>query len=386
MSISKPERIILGTRRSALARKQTDIVEDTLQAVFPSLHVQIRESDPLGDRDKTTALYELNNKNLWTGELEDLLEVGEVDAIVHSLKGISLSALLPNRPTKPPSDMPTTLPPGLILGAILKRDSPLDALCMKNAHSLPSPSTPTADDLLSALPPGSLIGTSSLRRTAQLRRNYPHLRFAICRGNVPTRLAKLNTPAEYPGTPDFAALILAAAGLRRLGLEDRISAYLDGSVSGGRCLGAVGQGAIGVEVREGDERVMRWVERLNDGPTRRACLAERSLMRTLEGGCSVPIGVQTRWKGESVLELEGIVVSVDGSEAVEAAADMNVSSDEDAEELGRRVAKALVEKGAGKILDVINEDRRKQQEAARAKIGDAQKYVEQQAQSEASVG
>jgi hydroxymethylbilane synthase len=281
--------------------------------------------------------------------------------------------------------MPTTLPHGLTLGAIVKRDSSLDALCLKNASSNPS-SSKTAHDLLSSLPPGSLIGTSALRRTAQLRKNYPHLHFAICRGNVPTRLAKLNTPASYPGTPDFAALILAAAGLRRLGLDAHISAYMDGSVEGGRCLGAVGQGAIGVEVREGDERVMKWVEKLNDRPTRLACLAERSLMRTLEGGCSVPIGVQSTWKGEGMLELEGIVVSIDGREAVEAVADMNVSGDEEAEELGRRVAKALVEKGAGRILDVINEDRRKQQEAAEAKIGDPKKYVEKQAQNEASVG
>jgi hydroxymethylbilane synthase len=272
--------------------------------------------------------------------------------------------------------MPTTLPPGLTIGAILKRDSPLDALCIKFPQT--STSYTSAHALLSSLPPNALIGTSSLRRTAQLRRKYPQLLFDICRGNLPTRLAKLDNPKSFDNCPEFTALILAAAGLRRIGLENRITTYLDGSVEGGSCLYAVGQGAIGVEIRANDERVRGLIDPVNDRDTRWACMAERSLMRALEGGCSVPIGVESTWSEGGLLKLKGIVVSIDGSEAVDTEGAAVISSDEQAEELGKKIAKALVEKGANKILDVIIEERKKQQEETLARIGDPKAYIEQQ--------
>lgn len=247
--------------------------------------------------------------------------------------------------------MPTQLPPTLTLGCTPPRANPHDALVL-------SPSTIAAGHTsLHTLPAGSTIGTSSLRRVAQLKRSYPHLSFADCRGNVPTRLAKL----DAEGGP-FAALILAAAGLERLELGDRITKALNWKDDG--VMYAVGQGAIGVEVREGDEEVAELMEGVNHECTYRACLAERSLMRTLEGGCSVPIGVETEWVrkehgdgGVGKLLMRGIVVSLDGSESVVAEITKTVRSREDVDDFGREMAKELVDQGAEKILQEINLDR-----------------------------
>src|SRR5579862_3460460 len=201
--------------------------------------------------------------------------------------------------------MPTQLPSSCAIGAILTREDPRDALVLKS--SLQATYT-----TLASLPAGSTIGTSSVRRAAQIARKYPHLRFADVRGNVGTRLAKLDAEDGV-----YTALVLAAAGLKRLGLGGRISQNLDAE-SGG-LLHAVGQGALGVEIREKDRRVRRLLEPLEDEATTRACLAERALMRTLEGGCSVPIGVETSWIGEDsqTLRMHAVVASLDGSEAVE---------------------------------------------------------------------
>lgn len=238
----------------------------------------------------------------------------------------------------PGADMPTQLPLHCTIGAILPREDPRDALVMKAL----SPHT-----TLATLPAGSTIGTSSVRRSAQLARNHPHLTFQDVRGNVGTRLAKLDD-SESP----YAALILASAGLIRLGLSDRVTAPLESPV----LLHAVGQGALGVEVREGDGEVDVLLAPLRDVKTALACRAERSLMRTLEGGCSVPIGVETAWEGQ-VLKMKSIVVSLDGAEAVEFEGDMEVTEEEGAEEMGRVVARGLVEKGAEEILKKINLNR-----------------------------
>lgn len=317
--------------------------------------------DPLGDRDKTTALYAFNSsagKSLWTSELEGLLEKGELDLIVHSLK-----------------DMPTTLPKGLCLGAVVGRVEARDAIVLRRTPGEESKATEgigkkrSADEILRSLPEGSIIGTSSLRRTAQLKRRYKHLVFRDVRGNVPTRLRKLDhaeRPDGFRDTdderqdgedgdegPKYAALILAAAGLIRLGLAERIDAYLS-SVDGG-VLYAVGQGALGVEIKEGDRKVEGLLEGLSDEKTFQACLAERSVMRTLEGGCSVPIGVETEWSTENAEELrmKAVVVSLEGSEAVETDERSGVKTRAEAEEFGKLVAKVLIEKGAGKILETI---------------------------------
>jgi hydroxymethylbilane synthase len=269
------------------------------------------------------------------------------------------------------TDMPTTLPPGLILGAVLEREDPRDALVLR-PNSPYTSAARSATEILNSLPKDSLIGTSSLRRTAQLKRLYPHLQFASVRGNVPTRVQKLDDPAAFPDqiVPNYTALVLAAAGLIRLGLGARISAFLSSRNGEGGVLHAVGQGAVGVETRAGDESIARILGDLCHPHTWWACLAERALMRALEGGCSVPIGVETEWVDDGteaqragLLRLRGIVVSLDGDEAVEAQEAVSVSTDEEAEALGRKVADGLVEKGADRILAAINRGREKEQEA-----------------------
>jgi hydroxymethylbilane synthase len=251
------------------------------------------------------------------------------------------------------------------IGAILPREDPRDALCLSPSFSsLPASTSGSAHEILSSLPAGSLIGTSSLRRQAQLKRAHPHLTFADCRGNVPTRLRKLDDPQSFltpaeggqaQEVPAYAALILAAAGLLRLDLGHRITAYL--SKEQGGVMHAVGQGAIGVEIREDDKKTAELLSTLSCWKTERACIAERSLMRTLEGGCSVPIGVETEWIREDELLMRGIVVSIDGSEAVEAEEIAMVKTREEADAFGREVARMLVERGAEKILRNITLNR-----------------------------
>ncbi|KAL2357607.1 porphobilinogen deaminase, dipyromethane cofactor binding domain-containing protein [Cryomyces antarcticus] len=332
--------INIGTRRSLLARIQTGIVEKALKKAHPERRYEIHAMSTMGDKNQVTPLHDFGAKALWTHELEALLLEGKLDLVVHSLK-----------------DMPTQLPPSLTIGSIFAREDPRDALVV-------SPSLASTHRTLASLPAGSIIGTSSVRRSAQLKRLYPHLRFADVRGNVGTRLAKLDSPP--PEGPHYAALILAAAGLLRLGLGERITALL--SKRDGGMLHAVGQGALGIEIREADDETRRILAKVGDERTARACLAERSLMRTLEGGCSVPIGVETEWvrRDENEnddaplthdLTMRAIVVSLDGSEAVEAELTRPVASREAADELGWAVAAALVDRGAGRILQAINLNR-----------------------------
>ncbi|KAI9766313.1 MAG: porphobilinogen deaminase [Geoglossum simile] len=318
--------IHIGSRKSVLALIQTQIVHDALQAAWPELKYEIHAMNTMGDKNQVTPLHNFGAKSLWTHELEAGLMEGKLDLIVHSLK-----------------DMPTQLPPSCKVGAILAREDPRDALVLKSSFQ-------TTYTSLASLPAGSIIGTSSVRRAAQIARKYPHLRFVDVRGNVGTRLAKLDAEDGV-----YTALILAAAGLRRLGLGERISQSLDAE-SGG-LLHAVGQGALGVEIREGDERIRKLLEPLEDEATTRACLAERALMRTLEGGCSVPIGVETSWVGEDsqTLRMHAIVVSLDGSEAVEGSRQERVGIREEAGAFGRAMALELMERGAGKILgDIVS--------------------------------
>lgn len=240
--------------------------------------------------------------------------------------------------------MPTTLPETCELAAIPQRDDPRDALIVK--AGLPY-------DSLGALPQGAVVGTSSVRRSAQLRRLYPHLRFANLRGNVETRLAKVDAPGS-----EYACMIMSAAGLERVGLRHRITQYL-GSADGG-ILHAVGQGALGLEIRKGDRVVAGLLGRLVDEGSTLACLAERALMRALEGGCSVPIGVETEWVGEardSVLRMRAIVVSLDGTQSVEDSIDAAIQTRDEAEAFGKKLAARLVEAGADAILKEINTNR-----------------------------
>ena len=207
---------------------------------------------------------------------------------------------------------------------------------------------------LSDMPAGSVVGTSSIRRTAQLALKYPHLKVIDVRGNIGTRLSKLDAE-DSP----YTCIILAAAGLLRLGLDDRISQYLD-SKNGGM-LYAVGQGALGIEIRKDDQVMRDMLNNIGHNETTFASTAERSLLRTLEGGCSAPLGVETEWiissDGAKKLRMRSIVVSVDGKESAEVEIDGNVDSVQAAEDFGVTVAKELVVKGAGKILEDIQRNK-----------------------------
>jgi hydroxymethylbilane synthase len=239
-------------------------------------------------------------------------------------------------------DVPTQLPANCGLGAILDREDPRDAFVLKSGR----PKCGLAD-----LPAGSVVGTSSIRRTAQIALKYPQLRIQDVRGNVPTRLRKL----DEDGSP-FDALILAAAGLKRLDLGHRITELLSSKTGG--MLYAVGQGAIGIESRTDDLRMSHLLESINDKSTSFACLAERSLLRKLEGGCSAPLGVETAWISEAqdspVLQMRAVVVSVDGKESAEIELEEQITTAEAAERFGINVANALIAKGADKILDAIH--------------------------------
>ncbi|KAK2074072.1 hypothetical protein P8C59_008309 [Phyllachora maydis] len=351
----------IGTRRSPLALRQVDLLLGQLRAVFPQQPFTVQALSVAGDRDKTTPLPALG-KSLWTVELDNELLTGGLDLVVHCVK-----------------DMPTALPAGLALGAVTAREDPRDVVVFRAAHA-------ARYRTLADLPPGAVVGTSSVRRAAQLRRHYPALVFRDVRGNIDTRLRKVDGtwvgpdmagagagPQPPEPQPEYDCIILAAAGLLRMGLGGRIAQYLDAETPGGGTLHAVGQGALGIEVRAGDARVEALLAALADGPTMLACWAERSLMRTLEGGCSVPIGVETAWLGAGpeepgkhsdkqqqkklLLRLRATVVSVDGREGVDAEETREIGSLDEAEDFGRHLAQILVGKGAQTILDAINQDR-----------------------------
>ncbi|TQN75357.1 Porphobilinogen deaminase [Colletotrichum shisoi] len=332
--------IHVGTRKSALAMKQTEIVVDGLSKARPDVSFEVHSMQTLGDKDQITALYNFGGKGLWTSELEAKLVAKELDIIVHSLK-----------------DMPTTLPDGCTLGCVTKREDPRDVVVFKAGLAEEHGWKGLAD-----LPDGSVIGTSSVRRIAQLKRRYPGLKFADVRGNIETRLRKCDDP-EGP----FSAIILAAAGLLRMNYGARISQFLD-SENGGT-LHAVGQGALGIEARSGDERVLGVLRELEDKPTMLACVAERSVMRTLEGGCSVPIGVETTWVEDGKkLRLKATVVHVDGTHGVDAERTEAVKTAEEADVFGKLVAQDLVDGGAQRILDDVNQVRPGKQTAKEATI------------------
>ena len=313
----------IGTRKSKLARIQTELIATALQYLYPDHTFPVQPMSTMGDLNKVTPLYQFDAKALWTRELEVALLEGEIDMIVHSLK-----------------DMPTTLPEGCALGAITEREDPRDAVVVKASLEYKS---------LDELPEGSIVGTSSVRRIAQLRRAYPHLHFADVRGNVDTRLRKLDESTE----PNYSAIILAEAGLARMELNHRSTCLLSSPI----LLHAVGQGSLGIEIRSGDEKTMELLKPLNHRESRLRCLAERSLMRALEGGCSVPIGVETTLdKGGKTLNLKAVVVTVDGENAIHGEGNVTFKDDDEdgaANGLGLEVAKDLLSRGAHKLLDAI---------------------------------
>ncbi len=304
--------IRIGSRKSQLALVQTYWVQEQLQKHFPNISFEVHTMSTQGDNILDVALAKIGDKGLFTKELETGMLNQDIDFAVHSLK-----------------DLPTHLPDGLVLGAITERENPADALVVHERHK---------DKQIDTLPEGAVIGTSSLRRLAQLRHHFPHLAFKDVRGNLNTRMAKLDAG-------DYDALILAAAGLQRLGMGDRIHQVIPKEIS----LHAVGQGALGIECRAEDTDLISMLKAIEHPETRDRCLAERAFLRELEGGCQVPIGVNTEINGDN-LTLTGIVASVDGQNVVQ---DTITGTTKDAEKVGRDLAHILREQGAQEILQKI---------------------------------
>jgi hydroxymethylbilane synthase len=304
--------IQIGSRKSQLALVQTHWVQSELQKAHSDRSFEVVTMSTQGDQILDVALAKIGDKGLFTKELEDAMLSRQVDFAVHSLK-----------------DLPTHLPDGLILGAITERENPADAVVFHSRH---------AQKDLEKLPDGAIIGTSSLRRLAQLRHHYPHLAFKDIRGNLNTRLAKLDSG-------DYDAIILAAAGLHRLGMPERIEQILSPEIS----LHAVGQGALGIECRDADPEILSLFSTISHYPTAQRCLAERSFLRELQGGCQVPIGVNSQIVGDR-LTLKGLVASLDGVKLIKS----EVTGDRDsAEEIGIELAQELKGQGAQAILDRI---------------------------------
>jgi hydroxymethylbilane synthase len=297
----------IATRRSQLALAQAHWVRGRLEALGAT--VELREFVTRGDRVQDVPLAQVGGKGLFTKEIEEALLSGEADLAVHSLK-----------------DLPSELPPGLILGAVPEREDARDVVVLPASGS-------AAGEGLGAVPSGARVGSSSARRGAQLRHARPDLRLEDVRGNVDTRLRKLDEG-------QYDALILAAAGLRRLGLGHRITSALDAAL----CTPAPGQGALGLQCREEDKAVQGLLARLNEPAAFRCVTAERALMDALGGGCSVPLGAYAQIQGEEIL-LSAVVAAPDGSALVRQSA-----SGPDPVKLGRRVARMLRESGAGELL------------------------------------
>ena len=305
---SSPDRPLrIGTRRSELALRQSRMVQDALAE--RGVASELVTFDTLGDRVLDRSLSAIGDKGLFTAELEAALRAGAVDLCVHSLK-----------------DLPTELPADIAALALLPREDPRDVLVVREGVGAQE---------LGELPHGARVGTCSLRRRAQLLAARPDLVVADVRGNVQTRLRKLDAG-------EFDAILLAAAGLLRLGLGGRITAAMEPPA----WLSAPGQGAIAVQARAGDPVVAPLLELLHDTPTGVAVAAERALLNTLEGGCQVPIGAAVL-EVDGALVLHGLVAALDGTAVVRGAEPVDASAPAEA---GRRLAARLVAEGADEIL------------------------------------
>ncbi|CAL1527675.1 unnamed protein product [Lymnaea stagnalis] len=280
------ERIIrVGTRKSQLALIQTNSVIQMLRALDPTLKFETLPMTTTGDRILDSALSKIGEKSLFTKELENALLKNQVDFVVHSLK-----------------DLPTTLPEGLVIGCVCKRDNPYDAIVLHPKHR---------GKTMKDLPPGSVIGTSSLRRAAQVQRLYPQYKIENIRGNLNTRFKKLSEDDFYD------AIILAVAGLERMGWQSCISQHGRLQVlTPDECMYAVSQGAMAVECRADDEVTLQLLHKIHDHFSTIACIAERAFLRKLEGGCSVPVSAFTEIS-DYEMSIRGGVFSIDGSEAVQ---------------------------------------------------------------------
>lgn len=303
---SIPQRLVIASRESALAMWQARHIQARLQALYPQTVVEILGMTTTGDQILDSPLARIGGKGLFVKELEQALEDGRADLAVHSMK-----------------DVPMNLPPGFELAAIGEREDPRDAF-VSNQYAR-----------LEDLPEGSIVGTSSLRRQSQLMGRYPTLKIESLRGNLQTRLRKLDEG-------QYAAIILAAAGLKRLGLENRIAGLIPPEQS----IPAVGQGALGIETCVGRDDLISLLAPLNHPETAACVIAERAASRALAGSCQVPLGAFARIEN-GTMSMTGFVASVDGHRMVRAEV---TGTPEDADALGRDLAQRLVAQGADKIL------------------------------------
>ncbi|MCD6261704.1 MAG: hydroxymethylbilane synthase [Deltaproteobacteria bacterium] len=299
----------IGTRASRLALAQAAWVKDKIEACHPDLKVELVKIKTTGDRILNSPLSKIGGKGLFVKEIEEALIKGSIDLAVHSMK-----------------DVPAELPEDLCLSCFPKRETPQDAFISVKSKAMDK------------LPLGARIGTSSLRRSAQVLAFRPDLNIVPLRGNVDTRLKKLES-----GEAD--AIILASAGLLRLGLADRITDYVPTE----HMLPAVGQGALGLEIRKIDKRTAELLAFINHKDTELSVRAERAVLRELGGGCQVPIAAYAQIRGEDI-NLDALVASVDGRRIIK---DKIVGKTEDPEGAGVRLARRLLDSGAKQILDEI---------------------------------
>jgi hydroxymethylbilane synthase len=305
-----PARLVIATRRSALAMWQAEHVRARLSALYASCKIELLGLTTQGDRITDQPLADIGGKGLFIKELEQAMHEGRADLAVHSLK-----------------DVPMDMPDGFVLAAIMAREDPRDALVSSRCRSL------------AELPPASVVGTSSLRREAQLRERHPRLVVTPLRGNVNTRIDKLDAG-------QYAAIILAAAGLRRLGLAQRIAALLDPADS----LPAIGQGALALECRADRADVITALAPLADAATTRATAAERAFGRVLAGNCRTPLAAYATERG-SQLWLRGVVASRDGSQVLRGERVVAAFGVADAEALGTALGGEFLQRGAAAMLE-----------------------------------
>ena len=304
----------IGTRASLLAVTQSTWVKNQIEQAHPQTRVELVKITTKGDKILDVPLAKVGGKGLFVKEIEDALLEGSVDLAVHSMK-----------------DVPTELPEGLHIGIIPVRETPYDAFLSNKA------------DAISALPQGATIGTSSLRRKSQLAAMRPDLNIVDLRGNIDTRLRKLDEGV-------YDAIILAGAGLNRLGLADRITTLLPSE----QMLPAISQGALGIELRQEDTELFEGLQFLHHRETAVAVAAERAFLLRLEGGCQVPIGAHATLDGGKV-SLTGLIAEVDGSRILK---DALSGPGEDAAHLGKALAEQLLDQGGKAILDAVYESNR----------------------------
>ncbi len=307
-----PKRLVITSRESRLAMWQAEHVRDCLKKLYPACDVQILGMTTRGDQILDRALSKVGGKGLFVKELETALEDGRADLAVHSLK-----------------DVPMVMPEGFELACVMAREDARDAFVSNDYPSLEE------------LPKGAIVGTSSLRRESVLRARFPHLEIVPLRGNLDTRMGKLDRG-------EYQAIILAAAGLKRLGLENRIRNYLPFDPY----TPAAGQGALGIETLSKHPNIKQWLAPLNDLATLYAVSAERMVSRQLGGSCEVPLAAYAQWKDQQ-MDIRSFVASTDGKSFCLATGRAKVNSVADAEALGLKVAQDLIAQGAENLIPKI---------------------------------